>query len=109
MKTVTINQISWPVAEEGDFNTESGGQVFTVMEDEDGDRYYAYGHVPEGQMQAEVTRYLNHMIPSGDFDPVEEPAVHLYAKFTDLHAERFNWAGVTSETPHAFPLTLVSF
>lgn len=109
MQTLTIDQINWPVAEDGDFNTQDGGEVFTVMEDEDGERYFAYGHVPEAQMHAEVTRYLNHMIPSGDFDEVGEPAVHLYAKYVDIYGERFSWDGVTVETQHAFPITLVSF
>jgi hypothetical protein len=109
VKYVSTNQINWPVAEPGDFDTRDGGVHFTVMEDEDGETYFAYGHVPEPQMHAEVTRYLNHMIPSGDFDEIGEPARHVYAKYVDTYAERFSWDGVTSETPHAFPMTLVSF
>ncbi|ART68175.1 hypothetical protein BTO20_05865 [Mycobacterium dioxanotrophicus] len=108
MKTITIDQINWPVAEQGDFNTEDCGAVFTVTEDEDGERFYAYGHVPEVQMLAEVTRYLNHMIPSGDFDDIDGTGVeHVYAKFVDHNAERFSWC--TAETSGAFPLTVVSF
>ncbi|MDH6199206.1 hypothetical protein M2272_005874 [Mycobacterium frederiksbergense] len=109
MKTITIDQINWPVAEPGDFDTRTGAQVFTVMEDEDGERYYAYGHVPEEQMLAEVTRYLNHMIPSGDFDDIADGTGvgHVYAKFIDHDAERFEWC--PAETPGAFPMSVVSF
>lgn len=109
MKTIAIDQINWPVAEQGDFDTRDGGEHFTVMEDEDGERYYAYGHVPEDQMQAEVTRYLNHMIPSGDFDDIATGTVvrHTYAKFVDHDAERFDWC--QADTTHAFPVTVVSF
>lgn len=71
MKTIAIDQINWPIAEQGDFNTHDGGEVFTVMEDENGDVYFAYGHVPREAFFAEVTRYIRHMIPSGDF---EDPA-----------------------------------
>lgn len=110
MKTIAIDQINWPVAEQGDFNTIDGGEVFAVMEDEDGERYYAYGHVPEDEFYAEVTRYLRHMIPSGDFDePISGWFAHVYAKFTDLDAERFSWDGVTAETLHAFPMTVLSY
>lgn len=106
MKTIAIDQINWPVAEQGDFNTIDGGEVFAVMEDEDGERYYAYGHVPEDEMLAEVTRYLNHMYSSSDFDEITGPVQHVYAKYVDHYAEKFSWCN--GESPGSFPLTVVS-
>lgn len=107
MKTVAIDNINWPVAEPGDFNTEDGGETFTVMEDENGDMYFAYGHVPETEMIAEVNRYLRHTIPGDDFEAGAGWTQHVWAKFLDHYAERFSWEGATAETPHAFPLTVV--
>lgn len=107
MKTTEIDGIRWPVAEPGDFDTRDGNQHFTVMEDEEGSRFYAYGHVDQVVMLAEVTRYCDHMC-GGDVDnPVSGWVHHVYAKFVDTEAERFSWDGATSETPHAWPLTVV--
>lgn len=106
MRIETVNNINWPVAENGDFDTTDEGKTFFVTEDENGDRYYAYGHVPEADMKAEVTRYLQHMIPSGDYE-ICGWFKQLHAKFTNHHAEQFSWDGVTEETPHAFPLTVM--
>lgn len=114
MKTITVDHLDWPVAEEADFNIEDNGKVFTVNEDEVRDRYryYAYGHVPEAELRAEVTRWLRHVIADDDFDevPVEGTDIeHVYARFTDQLAERFEWAGgITAETPGAFPVTVLT-
>ncbi|AEK09523.1 hypothetical protein LITTLEE_143 [Mycobacterium phage LittleE] len=108
MKTVISEMINWPVAEPGDFDTIDLDQRFFVMEDEDGDRYYAFGHVSEQEMYAEVNRYLRHMIPSGDFDDAEWGGLqHVYAKFVDRDGERFS-LGAAPEDPHAFPMTVAT-
>lgn len=109
MKTITIDQALWPVAESGDFDTRLGGEVFTVLEDEDGERFYSYGHIPAAEMIAEVTRYLQHKIPSGDFDEISSEAMHVHARFVDQRTQRWNWEENTAETPGAFPLTVASF
>lgn len=106
MKTLTVDQLNWPVAEPADFHTKDGGELFAVMEDEEGERYYAYGHVPESEFHAELARYVRHM-QLGEFEPYPSGAVeHVWAKYADIYGERFNWAGCTEETQHAFPLTV---
>lgn len=106
MKRETIYGFQYLVAETGDFDTIDDGETFFVMEDECGDQYYAYGHIDQESVEAEVTRYLDHMIPSGDFE-VNGWTMHRWAKFTDLDGELFTFNGVTEADPGAFPVTVV--
>lgn len=109
MQTVTADQINWPVAEPRDFQTKDGGETFAIMEDEEGERYYAYGHVPESEFHAELARYVRYQIGDDSEDYPSGAVEHLWAKYTDIYGERFSWTGVTEETQHAFPLTVFTW
>ena len=110
MKFEDIDGANWPIAEPGDFDTQDGDEKFSLMEDEDGDGYFSYGHVEPSAFIAELRRYLIHTIGQDGFDELYvEDVTHVYAKFLDFHAERFSWDGATAETAHAFPLTYVMF
>jgi len=110
MKFEDIDGESWPIAEPGDFDTEDGDEKFFIMEEENGDGCFAYGHIDPVEFIAEVCRYLVHTIGEDGFDELYvEDVRHTYARFIDKYAEQFTWDGVTAETAHAFPLTYVMF
>lgn len=82
---------------------------FNVIEDEDGDIWYGYGHVPPAEFVAEVNRWLEHC---GVFEdewtpPVEADSVqHIHAY--DHDGERFMIATPTHLAPpgaETFPIT----
>lgn len=110
MKFEDIDGANWPIAESGDFDTHDGDEKFFLMEDENGDAYFSYGHVEPAAFIAELRRYLIHAIGEDGFDELYvEDVTHTYARFIDKYAEQFTWDGVTANTAHAFPLTYVMF
>ncbi|AAN16676.1 hypothetical protein SEA_TYKE_16 [Mycobacterium phage Tyke] len=62
---------------------------FEMIEDEDGDVFWAYGHVPSESMVAEVNRWLTHCGLEADvLAPSSATVDHVWARFTDN--ERFS-------------------
>lgn len=82
-----------------------------VIEQEDGDYVFAYGHVDPDTMAGAVDDYYRHV---GGFvdDPTDpEDVAHRYAVTLaspdDPEGWCLTWHGVTAQTPGAFPLTVV--
>lgn len=108
MITVTVDGLDWPVLEPKDFIFTDYNETFHAIEDEAGDRFFGYGHIPGEEFLAEVRRYITHMAGEEyEHWPAPDSVRHLYAKATDSYGERFTWKGVTADTPHAFPMTVL--
>lgn len=84
--------------------------TFPFIEDEDGYGVYGYGHHDKAEFATAVNRF--DLVVAG-LDPEDcqytaGDVKHLYAAPSPrLPEERFTWKDVTSETPGAFPLTLI--
>lgn len=109
MKMEMVDNKLWPVAEQGDFDFSDGGESFPFIEDEDGSRYFGFGHIDKEKFTKGVERYIRHMSGESLLEAGEEMNLwvdHLHAKFTDDQAERFTWLNVGPETPGAWPITV---
>ncbi|MBB3752473.1 hypothetical protein FHT44_004985 [Mycolicibacterium sp. BK634] len=109
MKIETVDGIDWPVLQPEDCHTRIGDDVFALFEDESGNGVFGYGHVPEAEFLAEVRRFWACTCPDDDEWEIVGPVSHVWAKFIDPNGERFSWAGATSETQHAFPMTVLEW
>jgi len=87
---------------------------FNMIEDEDGDRFWGYGHVPRADFVTEVNRWLVHC--GGDpewllsVDDGDYSFEHLWARFDDDGGERFTLVDdhgndVLKEHAGVFPVT----
>jgi hypothetical protein len=83
-----------------------GGQTFRVLEDEDGDVWWGYGHWNASEFIDEVNRWLHHVCYSGashpdDLFPGSANVAHLWAKYQDEEHFRL----VDKPDDKAFPVT----
>jgi hypothetical protein len=80
--------------------------IFNMIEDEDGDTYWSYGHRDIYDFIDEVNCWLDHC-GIHDFDrrinPVEHDVTHHWARMDHDNDERFTL--VTGPQPGAFPIT----
>lgn len=63
--------------------------TFSLIEDEDGGTYWAYGHVPSDIMGAELDRWMEHTMGPGYEEVGDIPVEHLWGQFDDEDDERF--------------------
>jgi hypothetical protein len=87
------------------------GPIFNMIEDESGDIFWGYGHVPPGEFLAEVNRWAIH-VGAVDSDHVmpDHKVEHLWARMDDQHGERFalvdkSWLGTKEAADDIFPVT----
>lgn len=81
---------------------------FEVIEDEAGDTWWGYGHVPGEQFITEVNRWLEHtMGHDGEAFRLDWHVDHLYARQLSHDAERFTLEEPTGteHDAHLFPVT----
>lgn len=87
------------------FVIKDGDQTFYVLEDEDGDVWWGYGHWEPSRFTHEVNRWLIHTCGITDPDdlfPVSTKVDHLWAAFHDEEHFRLVEPG-----SNAFPVTRV--
>lgn len=91
-------------------DTDGNKITFVVIEDEGGDLYWGYGHVPADEFTDEVNRWLVHTnaatVPD-DLIQVGTPVQHLWAVLDD-DGERFTLVD-SPEVAEAFPVTRLMF
>lgn len=82
-----------------------GDETFRVLEDENGDVWWGYGHWNPGEFIDEVNRWLIHLGALTDPDDMFHPEIHkiehLWAKYRD--EEYFKL--VDEPDSEAFPVT----
>jgi len=84
-----------------------------IIESEDADWVYAYGHVDDETMAGAVTDYDREVSGDASLECTEPDEVqHLYAVTVkaadDPDGWWINWGNIAEDTPGAFPITLVS-
>ena len=83
-----------------------------LIENEDGEAVYAYGHVDHETMAAAVTAYDHEVCGSDEYSTDPDEVEHLYAVTLKTPADPegwwISWRDVTTTTPGAFPVTVVS-
>ena len=98
-----------------DFRTGHAFHGVDIIEDEDGDTFFTYGHVPADTFAAAVDGYdveVAGMVMGVDTEPNEpDDVTHRYAVTVaspDSAGEwQIYWGGVTAETPGSFPVTVM--
>lgn len=91
---------------------EDGNTItFDMIEDESGDIFWGYGHIPAAQFIPEVNRWLDH-VGIDSLDPADMNYVeHVWARFKEDNDERFD---IIEELPKDagdgfFPVTRLVF
>ncbi len=82
-----------------------------LIEDENGDWVYAYGHIDREKFAAAVNEFDRDMAGPLDWDQqyTAEDVQHLHAVTVNPPPEWYmTWANVDGDTPGAFPITVVS-
>lgn len=100
------------VTTDNDSNAPGKLVEFKMIEDENGDVFWAYGHVDREEFIAEINRWLVHC-GVGSFDQIaaaEHKVDHLWAKYNDDNEERFKLVKDTGPMStflcvDAFPVT----
>lgn len=93
-----------------DFETKwDSVHIYPFFEDEWGERLYAYGHDHDSEFAAAATDF--HMEIGGldleDAECTAEDITHYWAVVIDPEEMTFTWAGVTKDTPGAFPVSVL--
>ena len=93
-----------------DFHSYIEGRYWPFFEDEDATGFYGYDHQDPTEFAGLVNEYIYRL--QGEMDPkwafteerVEHKFARTYKKGEDL---KFTWRDVDSETPDAYPITMI--
>lgn len=84
--------------------------TYPFYEDENGDGLYAYGTIDDEEFARLAREYEIHVgaYTPDEVDPYEASDVcHCWAIVIDPDEGVFTWAGVTKDTPSAFPVSVI--